>query len=269
MTLSYTRSGNPDGEAIVFLHGMAMGQWMWHDQIQQFADYDFYTVDLPGHGGSSAIPWQSFTQAADEVAQLIAEVITAKPVYLVGLSLGSVVTLHLLIRHPQHIQSAVLSGTFAEAPPRWISMIQNRMLSTLLSNRLGKQLFARMLQVPEAALPDYYESINALSMTSLRRIMDQIAEFTLTDGLEAITIPVLFVTGEKDVAPNRQSVIQLAQIMPGSAGVYAPGMHHGWNSEDPALFNAMTRAWIEGQALPSQLISAVAFETKSALVTKP
>ncbi len=269
MTLHYTRSGKPDAAAIVFLHGMAMGQWMWFDQIQHFADYDCYNVDLPGHGGSSAVAWESFTQAADAVARLIDDVIPGKPVYLVGMSLGAMVGLHLLIQHPQKIERAVLTGAIAEAPPRWISVLQTRLLSAILPTKMGKQLFARMLQLPADALPYYHESINALTMTTFRRISSHVANFTLPDGVTAITNPVLFVTGEKDISVNRTSVPQLAQLVPGSVGVYAPGVHHGWNGEDPDLFNAMIRAWIEGQPLPSRMIPALPVATEPALVTEP
>jgi pimeloyl-ACP methyl ester carboxylesterase len=257
MKLSYTRSGNPNSAAIVFLHGMAMGQWMWYDQTQYLADYDCYTVDLPGHGGSNQIAWDSFDQTADCVAQLIAEDIPDKLVYLVGMSLGAVVGLHLVTRYPQHIERAILTGAFAAAPPRWLIMLQGRILSAILSTPFGRQMFARSLQLPSEAMPCYEQSINALSIPSFRRIVQQIADYTPLDGLEAVTVPLLFVTGEKDVAVNRRSVTRLAQRVPGAVGVYAPGVHHGWNGEDPALFNEMIRAWIEGQPLPQRLIPAV------------
>jgi pimeloyl-ACP methyl ester carboxylesterase len=55
MKLSYTRSGNPNSDAMIFLHGNAMGQWKWVEQTKHFADYDCYNVDLPGHDASNQI----------------------------------------------------------------------------------------------------------------------------------------------------------------------------------------------------------------------
>ncbi|MBC7871246.1 MAG: alpha/beta hydrolase [Chitinophagaceae bacterium] len=254
MRLSYTRSGNPDSAAILFLHGMAMGQWMWHDQIQHFADYDCYNVDLPGHGGSSAIEWDSFDQAASLVAQLITEEIPDKPVYLVGMSLGAVVGLHLLICLPARIERAVFTGAIADTPPRWLVLVQAKILSAILPTKWGKQLFARMLQLPSDVMPYYEQSINALSIPAFRQMTRQVADYSPPVGLRAIRVPSLFVTGEKDISFNRRSVTLLARQVPQSVGVFAPGVHHGWNGEDPALFNEMTRAWIEGQPLPQRLI---------------
>jgi pimeloyl-ACP methyl ester carboxylesterase len=257
MKLAYTRSGTPDAPAIVFLHGMAMGPWMWHDQIQHFADYDCYNVDLPGHGGSNQIAWESFDQAADCVAQLIAEDLPGKPVTLVGMSLGAVVGLHLLTRHGQMVECAVLTGPFAEPPPRWMMTVQSAILSLALSTRVGKQLFARTLHIPPDAMPYYNQSIDAFSMTAFRRITREIVNY-MPLALDNVRVPTLLATGENDVGLNRRSVVQLAQRVPGAVGVFAPGSHHGWNGEDPDLFNAMTRAWIEGQPLPSRLLPAVA-----------
>jgi pimeloyl-ACP methyl ester carboxylesterase len=131
-------------------------------------------------------------------------------------------------------------------------------MSTLLSTGIGKQIFARTLRLPADAMPAYEQSINALSIPAFRRIVAQIEHYAPPHGLEAITAPTLFLTGEKDIAINRRSVVQLAQQVPGAVGVYAPGMHHGWNGEDPALFNETARAWIEQRALPQRLIPATA-----------
>lgn len=254
MTLSYVRSGTADAAAIVFLHGMGMGQWMWHEQTQHFADYDCYNVDLPGHGASHAAEWESFDHAADSVAQLIAHDIPNKPVYLVGMSLGAVVGLHLLKRHPARIERAVLTGAFAAAPPRALILLQGRVLSVLLTTRFGKRLFARMLHIPPDAMPAYEQSINLLSIPSFKRIIHQIADYTPLEHLDAVTVPALLVTGDKDVPLNRDAVKQLARQMPHAVGVYAPEVHHGWNGENPPLFNTMARAWIECRPLPDQMI---------------
>lgn len=254
--LDYTRSGTPDAPAIVFLHGMGMGQWMWHDQIQHFEDYDCYNVDLPGHGGSSAVAWESFDQAADCVAELIATQIPDRRAYVVGMSLGAVVAIHLMARHSERVIRSVLTGALAEAPPRWITMMQGRILTAILPTHFGKNVFARMLHLPAEAMPHYRESIEALSIPAFKRMTLSLADYARPAHLDDVRVPALFATGEKDLGINRRSVPLLANALPDAVGFYAPGLHHGWNGEDPDLFNAMTRAWIEGQPLPERLIAA-------------
>lgn len=254
MGLGYVRAGAADAAAIVFLHGMAMGPWMWGEQMQHFSDYDCYAIDLPGHGRSRETAWESFDHTADAVVEVITMEVGDKPVYLVGMSLGAMVGLHVLVRHPERIKRAVLTGATAAAPPRWMTLAQGTMLATLLPTAFGQQLFARMLRLPAEAMPHYLESIRALSIPDFKRMVKQIADYAAPAGLESIRVLTLFVTGEHDAAPMRQSVALLAGRVPGAVGAYAPGVHHGWNGEDPGLFNAMARAWIEEQALPERMI---------------
>lgn len=269
MTLAYTRSGSPNAPAVVFLHGMAMGQWMWFEQVQHFADYDCYNVDLPGHGNSHSLAWESIDETADCVARLITTEIDDKPVYLVGMSLGAVVGLHLLTRYSGRIAGAVLTGAVAETPPRWMTTLQSGLLSVLLRTSFGKQLFARTLQIPADAMPYYLDSINAFSLSSFRRMSQQIATYRPPSGLETITTPTLFVTGDQDVGVNRRAVSLLAQRVPGAVGVLAPGVHHGWNGEAPDLFNQMTRAWFEKQPLPQRLIPVTTNRGANVPVSSP
>lgn len=257
MTLAYTRSGNPDAPAIIFLHGMAMGQWMWTDQIEHFADYDCYNVDLPGHGDSHAVEWDSFAQTAHQVIALIEQQIPNKPVYVVGMSLGAIVGLFMLAQRPTLIERAVLTGAISQTPPRWLMTVQEKFLSLMLPTAIGKRLFAKLLQLPADTMPEYQRSMAAFSMPAFRRIVAQLKAFTLPAGLAQIRTPALFATGDKDAAINRDSVAALAELLPDGVGVLAPAVHHGWNGEDPTLFNAMVRAWLDGQPLPDGLIPAI------------
>jgi pimeloyl-ACP methyl ester carboxylesterase len=150
-----------------------------------------------------------------------------------------------------------LTGAFAEAPPRWQIMLQGTLMSLLLPTGFGKRLFARLLQLPPDAMPAYLQSIDALSIPAFKTITQQIADYTPLRGLDAVTVPTLFVTGAADIPFNRNAVKTLAQQVKGAVGVYAPDVHHGWNGEAPDLFNAMTRAWIEAQPLPPSLIPAL------------
>ena len=86
-------AGSEDVPFVVLLHGAGVSSWMWASITDRLPDFATGAVDLPGHGDSRAIAWQSLEKAAAEVARVIDQEGSGQPVHLVGLSLGAVVGL--------------------------------------------------------------------------------------------------------------------------------------------------------------------------------
>ncbi len=256
MKLTYQRTGTPGAQPIIFLHGMAMGAWMWEAQAAHFTDYDCYLIELPGHGASAGVAWQSLGHAADAVARVLREDLDGRQAHLIGMSLGAVVGLHLLVRHQHLLARAVLTGALAEKPPRALMWAQAHLLAAILPTAWGKSAFSKMLGLPADAMPAYTASIQQLSIASFKRAALELMDYAPPAGLERVNVPCLFVTGQQDMAINVRSVGVLAGTVPGAVGVYAPQVHHGWNGEAPELFNQMARAWLQADPLPQALISA-------------
>ena len=107
MDLNVEQYGSENRPTIVFLHGLGVSGWMWHDQVTQLEqDYHCVVVDLPGNGESYLRPWHSFAETAAQVADLIRREAHGGQAHVVGLSLGGYVTLHLLTAHPEVVLSA-------------------------------------------------------------------------------------------------------------------------------------------------------------------
>jgi 3-oxoadipate enol-lactonase len=96
------------GDPIVLLHGFGGAASNWTLVAPELAERSCVIVpDLPGHGGSSALPAppETLDPFADRVAQLLAE-----PALVVGHSLGGVVALRLAVRRPELVRGLVLAG---------------------------------------------------------------------------------------------------------------------------------------------------------------
>jgi pimeloyl-ACP methyl ester carboxylesterase len=96
------------GPPIVLLHGFGGAATNWTLVAPGLLPLGRVLVpDLPGHGGSSALPAPSHTldPVADRVAALLDE-----PAYVVGHSLGGVVALRLASRHAELVRGLVLAG---------------------------------------------------------------------------------------------------------------------------------------------------------------
>jgi pimeloyl-ACP methyl ester carboxylesterase len=99
------------GPPLVLVHGLGGSAWNWTELAPLLARrHRLLVPDLPGHGGSSALPAVSGLEPyADRVA-LIADREQMFPAPIVGHSLGGMVVLRLALRRPGDVSAIVLAG---------------------------------------------------------------------------------------------------------------------------------------------------------------
>ena len=100
-----------DGPPLVLVHGLGGAASNWTELAPLLAGrHRLLVPDLPGHGGSSALPAVSGLEPfADRVA-LVAEREGMLPAPVIGHSLGGMVVLRLALRRPADVQAVVLAG---------------------------------------------------------------------------------------------------------------------------------------------------------------
>lgn len=103
-----------DGPIALLVHGAAMDRSVWALQTRWLAHhgYSALAIDLPGHGGSAEAPLASIDAYASWLADVVTEL--ARPVHLVGHSMGSFVALEAANR--AELASLMLVGTAASMP---------------------------------------------------------------------------------------------------------------------------------------------------------
>jgi pimeloyl-ACP methyl ester carboxylesterase len=97
------------GPKVALLHGLGGAATNWTLVAPALAERCSVLVpDLPGHGGSSALPGpaERLDPYADRMAALLDE-----PVVVVGHSLGAVVALRMATRHPELIRGLLIAGS--------------------------------------------------------------------------------------------------------------------------------------------------------------
>lgn len=253
MSLYIEETGTPHAPSIVFLHGVGTSGWMWWPQIAALSDFHCLSVDLPGHGKSRDIPWVSLVDTADQIATLIRTRATNGQAHVVGLSLGGYVGLVLMEQHANLIQSAVLSGvTSAPMPNRHLLRPQVWLMS-LMRTRWVANMQARALGLSPKMQTAFTENLQAMSIESYRRIVEEVVDYQVSLALREVNTPTLITAGGKETKIILQAVDEIPRLMPNAQGCLAPGFKHGWNVEAPDLFSAMVRAWICHQPLPTAL----------------
>lgn len=247
-------TGPAEAPAIVFLHGVGVSGWMWNKQIATLADYRCLNVDLPGHGKSNQIPWLSLADTADQIAELIAEIVHGRRAHVVGLSLGGQVALVLLERHAEVVDHALLSGvTAAPMPNRSLLKPQLWLMSAVMKRGWFARQQAKSLGLGPDDRAALAESLEAMSMQAYRRIMEEVVDYTVPAVLGQVMVPTLVVAGGNESRIIIDAVEAIPRLMPNAQGWLAPGLNHGWNVEAPDLFNLMIRAWINDDPLPGRL----------------
>jgi pimeloyl-ACP methyl ester carboxylesterase len=93
------------GPPLLLVHGFGGAAWNFSELVPLLTGRRLIVPDLPGHGGSSALPATSLAGFADVLASLL-----DAPADVLGHSMGGVVALRLAERHPSLVRSLVLAA---------------------------------------------------------------------------------------------------------------------------------------------------------------
>ncbi|HSR03569.1 MAG TPA: alpha/beta hydrolase [Proteiniclasticum sp.] len=254
MQLYVEESGKVGAPSIVFLHGVGTSSWMWWRQVSMLPDFHCLNVDLPGHGESVHVKWISLADTAHQIAKLIESRATNGRAHIVGLSLGAYIGLLLIEHHANLLDSAILSGvTSSPIPNRFLLGPQLWLISVSKRSRKSLEKQAKYLHLASDEQVAFVENFMKMSMMTYRTIYKEVVKFKVSSALEEANVPTLICAGGMESKVILQAVHMLPEILPDAKGCIAPGLDHGWNLEAPDLFNAMVRAWINQESLPSEI----------------
>lgn len=165
MTLAADHWGDPDGLAVVFLHGGGQTRHSWGGTAAALAERGLFavTVDLRGHGGSAWSPDGDYalTSYATDNAELISQL--GQPAVLIGASLGG-------------LTGMTLEGAVAPGSLRGLALVD-------IVPRMNHGGASRILQFMTANMADGFASLD--------EVADAIAAYnphrprpSTTDGLK-------------------------------------------------------------------------------------
>jgi pimeloyl-ACP methyl ester carboxylesterase len=234
---------------------------MWADLTGRLPDYHCLAPDLPGHGGSRSIPWESRVATAALVANLIAEKATGGRAHVVGLSLGGSVALELLATRPDALGRVIVDGCASVGSPFigpmkiGVSLVSPFLRFAPVGRLIGQAFGVR----PGADLDAFATQMQAVDPGSFRRAFADANDVRISPALLAAPRPILFVAGERELKHVRGANRLLADHMPRAEARVMPGAKHGWGpAQYPDVHRRMVVAWIAEQSLPDELIDETA-----------
>jgi non-heme chloroperoxidase len=245
--------GNPEGIPVLMLHGFSFGAVSFKNQIGPIAEkLRFIAPDLRGHG-LSAKPWTPEAYAGTEVwAKDIAAIVEAfdldRPI-IVAWSFGGYVAMNYL-RHcgAECASGLILAGSLAGLvprpppadpvdgmpPPKGDARADN--YHELFD---GAQWVARIMTYKEPSELDMLQKQLTIVMMPphVRRAMIGLA-LNNEDLPEQLTLPILFIHGDKDGSVPAASVADAVNSLPDATSIEFADAGHSTFAEDPELFNS-------------------------------
>jgi acylglycerol lipase len=122
----YYQGWLPEGKTrgvILIIHGLHEHSGRYQHVGSFFSDqgYAVYGLDFPGHGKSAGIRsyvdnFDDFTNTLEDFLQMVRNWQPGLPVFLMGHSLGGLISSVFLLDHQDQLEGAVLSGSLVKVP---------------------------------------------------------------------------------------------------------------------------------------------------------
>lgn len=253
--LHYTDEG-AGADTIVFSHGLLFSGRMFGAQIAAFRDrFRCITFDHRGQGGSAVTEtgYDIETLYTDAVALI--EKLGAGPCHFAGLSMGGFVGMRMAARRPDLLRSLILINTSAAPEPQEnhgkygaLNFIARWFGLRVVIGRVMPILFGETMRADAARrdeLNGWKGQICSADRIGITRAVRGVVKRAGVEAeLGAVTLPVLIIAGEEDVATVPAKSEQLHALIKGSHLVMIPRAGHSSVIEEPAAVNAAMESFL-------------------------
>lgn len=226
-----------DGPCVFFLHGVGTTSVSWMPAIDLLPAFRCVLIDLPGHGKSRDIPWQTMGDTAHSVLEIVEREAKGQPAHLVGISLGAYIGLHLLSQAPHRFETAFLSGLHVSPMPNRNLM---RIMSWAIAPLIGWSFLARrnaaQLGVPEDMLDGFVAEAAKTRPNAFRKASLEAIDFTPPADLGEVVSSTVIAAGEREHRLIRDDQARIASMLPHGQALTIDGLGHAWPVQNPALF---------------------------------
>ncbi|MBN7808653.1 alpha/beta hydrolase [Agrobacterium rosae] len=247
--IAVQETGNPDGQPIVFVHGLLGSHINWDKRTgsPELQKYRMITYDMRGHGLSGkpddAKAYKDGRRWADDLATVLKASSAQKPV-LVGWSLGGVVLSNYLAAYGDasiggfvYVDGVIeLTGALITSHPQVYEGLASDDLRTHLDT--VRTFLALCFETqPNAATFERLLSNAAMASWVMTRSTPSMT-VSVAEGLPKAKAPMLLLYGAKDKLVNTQPSIDRArELNPGIKTIIYADSGHAPFFEEAARFN--------------------------------
>ncbi len=251
--LYYEESGR--GTPILFVHEFAGDHRSWQPQLEHFSRAHHVIVFAARGYPPSDVPSHvdAYTQErAVEDALAVLDAAGVEQAHVAGLSMGGFAMLHLVLRHPRRVRSALIAGVGYGSQPDKEAQFRKESLAlaeafeshgsaqVAVGYAVGPARVQLQNKRPEAwhefaeALARHDSTGAALTMRGVQARRPSL--YAMQDELRAIRTPMLIVAGDEDEGSLEPSLM-LKRTIPTAGLLILPRTGHVINLEEPDAFN--------------------------------
>ena len=250
VSLRYAEAGDPDGEVVLFLHGLSDSWLSWREVLERLPrGLRGIALDQRGHGESEqpACCYGMPDLVADAVALL--DQLGVARATIVGHSMGGFVAQTLAARHPDRVRRLVIigNGPTVRVPPLEEFAAAVRQIGDTLPSGFSREFQVSTIYKPIA--PAALDAFVAESDRLPPRVWKGLVAGLLADderGRAArITAPTLIVNGEKDAFWTPIEARSLQQGIRNAELRIFPETGHAVHWERPDAFVRTLSAFLE------------------------
>ncbi len=245
------------GASLLFVHEFAGDHRSWEPQVRHFSRrYRCITTNARGYPPSD-VPESpdAYSQArATADIKTVLDHLGIARAHIVGLSMGGFATLHFGLSYPDMARALVVAGCGygaehdrreqfrAEAEACAKSLERDGMEAFAASYSLGPTRVQFQNKDPRGwrafadMLAEHSATGSALTQLGVQR--ERPSLYDLEDQLEALTVPMLIVTGDED-EPCLTPGIYLKRKIPSAGLAVLAKTGHTLNLEEPEAFNRL------------------------------
>ena len=249
----YLVDGPADAPWVTFVTGIANDVTMWEGQVRALADrFRVLRYDLRGQGGSDATPPPySIAGLGDDLVALW-DALGIRRSHLVGLGLGSCITMRVAIDHPGRIDRLAPTCCRAKMTPEFAAMWHKLHAAVSESGiepivePTAQRWFSDDFKARNPGVLDAVRSM--IRGTSKDGYLGCVSAFLALDmehELPRIQAPTLFVGGAEDRVGGPEAIMRaMTEKVPGARYVPVSGAAHIANLQNEAGYNAALREFL-------------------------
>lgn len=239
-------AGPPDGEPVVFVHGVVFTRKMWGPQREDLAgDVRYVSMDLPGHGEAADRDFR-LDDAVERLDEVVEREADGKAT-VVGLSLGGYVVTEYARRYPEKVETLVISGSSAnptgilETVTRLVSWLSNRATKSDRVRRVIAGIHARFVQTVDLDESAEREILDeGFFPRQIGKAGTELAGRDFRAAFAAFPGPALVLNGKWDLI-SRLGERKHADAARDATVAVIPGAGHVCNLEKPAAYSGALR----------------------------